>query len=78
MPPSSPKNTTRAYSTLANAKLSEAFSNTSVYYKTHGDTGLRDYARAELKRCADRVRLSMARNVFLHPEYSQVSEATPK
>jgi arabinosaccharide transport system substrate-binding protein len=64
-----------AYNTLANAKLSEAFTNTSLYYKNHGDAGLRDYARSELKRCADRVRLTMARNVFLHAQHPQSPEA---
>jgi arabinosaccharide transport system substrate-binding protein len=67
-----------AYNTLANAKLSEAFTNTSLYYKAHGDVGLRDYARAELKRCADRVRIVMKRNVFLNPPPAQVSEASGK
>jgi arabinosaccharide transport system substrate-binding protein len=54
-----------AYTTLANAKLSEAFTNASLYYESHGDTGLREYAAAELHRCAERVRTIMGRNVFL-------------
>jgi arabinosaccharide transport system substrate-binding protein len=63
--PEVPKEYTSAYSTFAISKLSEAFTNVSEYYLAHGDEGLRDYARAELKQCADRVRVYMNRNVFL-------------
>jgi ABC-type glycerol-3-phosphate transport system substrate-binding protein len=62
-----------AYTTLANSKLSEAFTNVSLYYRAHGDVGLRDYARAELKRCADQVRVAMHRNVFLYPPGQKAS-----
>ena len=72
--PQVPQEHDTAYNTLANAKLSEAFSNVSLYYRDHGDAGLRDYAQAELKRCADRVRLSIDRNVFLKPQVAQASE----
>jgi arabinosaccharide transport system substrate-binding protein len=68
--PEVPEEHDTAYNSLANAKLSEAFSNASIYFKAHGDAGLRDYARAELRRCADRVRLAMSRNVFLNPQYA--------
>jgi arabinosaccharide transport system substrate-binding protein len=74
--PEVPEEHDTAYNSLANAKLSEAFSNASLYYKAHGDAGLREYARAELKRCADRVRLAMSRNVFLKPQLAQTSEPT--
>lgn len=53
-----------AYSTLAETKLNEAFNNILQRYQTQGDRGLEDYARDELKRCADRVREVMARNAF--------------
>jgi arabinosaccharide transport system substrate-binding protein len=76
MAPFVPEEHDFAYNTIANAKLSEAFTNTSLYYQAHGDVGLREYARAQLKRCADHVRLVMARNVFLKPP--QTSEASAK
>lgn len=76
--PSVPEEHYTAYQTIANSKLSEAFTSTSLYYQAHGDVGLRDYARAELKRCADRVRVVMHRNVFLYPPPAQVSEASGK
>ncbi len=78
MAPFVPEEHDFAYNTIANGKLSEAFTNASHYYKIHGENGLREYARAELKRCADHVRLVMARNVFLKPQPAQVSEASGK
>jgi arabinosaccharide transport system substrate-binding protein len=57
-----------AYNVLGKAKLSEAFTNISLYYKQHGADGLREYGRGELKRCADRVRVAMSRNVFLNSQ----------
>ena len=38
------------------AKLNEAYANIKLYYEQNGEKGLEDYARTELKRCADRVR----------------------
>jgi arabinosaccharide transport system substrate-binding protein len=73
--PQVPEEHDTAYTALANAKLSEAFTNTSIYYQQHGDAGLRQYARAELKRCADRVRLAMSRNIFLSPQFADASES---
>jgi len=73
-----PKEHDTAYNTLANAKLSEAFSYTSIYYKQHGNYGLREYARSELKRCANRVRLAMSRNVFLNSDSEPTPEASSK
>jgi arabinosaccharide transport system substrate-binding protein len=65
--PQVPKDYCTAYSQLATGKLSEAFTNASLYYASHGEEGLREYAAGELKRCADRVRIIMNRNVFLKP-----------
>ena len=45
-----------AYTDVAESKLEEAFANTALYYKEHGDEGLRDFVRRELVRCADYVR----------------------
>jgi arabinosaccharide transport system substrate-binding protein len=72
--PEVPEEHDTAYNTFANGKLSEAFSDISIYYKQHGDSGLRDYARSALKRCADRVRVVMNRNVFLKPQVAQASD----
>jgi arabinosaccharide transport system substrate-binding protein len=55
-----------AYMQFAEGKLWEAFTTTLIFYKQHGEEGLRDYARAELKRCADQVRVRVNRNVFLN------------
>jgi arabinosaccharide transport system substrate-binding protein len=54
-----------AYTVMALNKFAEAFTNTAIYYSHNGATGMRDYARRELKSCADRIRVIMARNVFL-------------
>jgi arabinosaccharide transport system substrate-binding protein len=53
------------YQTLAVGKLSEAFTNATLYHAEHGEAGLRAFVRVELKRCADRVRDVMGRNTFL-------------
>ncbi|GAB4189554.1 MAG: ABC transporter substrate-binding protein [Phycisphaeraceae bacterium] len=63
--PQVPEEQSNAYMSLAVGKLSEAFANVALYHRRKGDAGLRDYARAELKRVADHVRKVMARNVFL-------------
>src|SRR5207248_1215791 len=63
--PQVPAETYTPYSTQAVARLSEAFTNTALYYEAHGDEGMRDHARAELRRCADLVRARMSRNRFL-------------
>ena len=61
-------------------KFSEAFANASIYYADHGERGLREYTRAELKRCADRVRELIARNVFLKQDDGgeKVNAKTPR
>jgi arabinosaccharide transport system substrate-binding protein len=53
------------YQTMATGKLSEAFTNASLYHREHGEAGLREYTRSELKRCADRARQVIGRNTFL-------------
>lgn len=63
--PSTPAEQSNPYMSLAGGKLSEAFTNTSLHYKEHGEAGLEDFARSELKRCAARVREVMKRNVFM-------------
>jgi arabinosaccharide transport system substrate-binding protein len=62
-----PDEPAHTYMTTAVGKLSEAFQNISLYYQRNGDDGLREYADKELKRCADRVRILVGRNVFLRP-----------
>jgi len=71
--PDVPQEHDTAYNSMAISKLSEAYSNTADYYASHGDQGLRDYARAELHRCADRVRVIMDRNVFLKESSGQTT-----
>lgn len=63
--PDVPEEFTTAYTLSAEGKLSEAFANIALHYRQHGENGLRAYADAELKRCADRIRRLMDRNVFL-------------
>jgi arabinosaccharide transport system substrate-binding protein len=63
--PQVPAETYTPYSTQAVGRLSEAYTNTALYYEAHGDAGMPEYALSELKRCAATVRASMARNRFL-------------
>ena len=60
-----PQEPSHAYMTMATGKLSEAYANAVLYHREHGDAGLREYTRAELARCADIVRRTIARNAFL-------------
>lgn len=64
--PQVPEEQSSAYTKQAVDKLSEAFGNAQLFYKEHGETGLTEFTRGELKRCADRVRIVMKRNVFLN------------
>ncbi|MGN6724347.1 MAG: ABC transporter substrate-binding protein [Tepidisphaeraceae bacterium] len=64
--PQVPKDYSTAYITQATSKLSDAYSNAMLYYTVHGEAGLREYTAGELKRCADQVRLLIARNHFLN------------
>jgi arabinosaccharide transport system substrate-binding protein len=63
--PQVPEEHSSPYMLLAVNKLSEAYTNARLYHARHGENGLREYTAAELRRCADRVREVMARNVFL-------------
>jgi len=60
-----PPDYVNAYTELARTKIREAYLNGADYFETRGATGLRDFVRQELKRCADYVRKVMGRNVFL-------------
>jgi arabinosaccharide transport system substrate-binding protein len=60
-----PETYVSAYMQMTEGKLLEALANTAAYYNEHGEEGLREYAQAELKRCADHVRTIVDRNVFL-------------
>jgi arabinosaccharide transport system substrate-binding protein len=60
-----PNDPTSTSVSSANGKLSEAFQNVAIRYREKGDEGLEAYALQELKRCADRVRVVVSRNVFL-------------
>jgi arabinosaccharide transport system substrate-binding protein len=64
--PEVPAETYTPFTNQAVARLSEAFTNTSIYYSDHGDDGLHDFAARELHRCAELVREQVARNRFLH------------
>jgi arabinosaccharide transport system substrate-binding protein len=64
--PQTPPEYASPYTTLAQAKLIEAYLNAGEYYRTRGDKGLEDFTMKELARCANYVREVMNRNVFLH------------
>jgi arabinosaccharide transport system substrate-binding protein len=68
--PQVPGDPTSTSVTAATGKLSEAFQNVGLYYQEHGEDGLEAYAAKELKRCADRVRVIVGRNVFLKDDES--------
>jgi hypothetical protein len=70
-----PAENDNAYMTQARDRVSEAFTNASIYYAEHGEDGLHDYTRGELKRTADRVREMMRRNVFLNPPHARQASA---
>lgn len=70
MAPDTPPDFVTPFTSTATGKLNEAYSNIKLYYEQNGDKGLEDYARQELKRCADRVREIIARNAF----YSEQAE----
>jgi arabinosaccharide transport system substrate-binding protein len=64
--PQVPAENDNPYMMQARDKFSEAFTNSAIYYAQRGEDGLREYARGELKRTAERIRELMARNVFLN------------
>jgi arabinosaccharide transport system substrate-binding protein len=74
--PEVPAETASAYVTQAETKFIEAFTNVRLQYAGHGDAGLEDFARRELKRCADHVRAQIARNKFLAKD-RQLAGASP-
>ncbi|MCS7033916.1 MAG: extracellular solute-binding protein [Phycisphaerae bacterium] len=63
-----PDEPSHTYMNTAVAKLSEAFQNISLHYRQHGEKGLESFAAKELRRCADRVRIQVNRNVFLRQD----------
>ena len=63
--PQVPPVPTHAYQTMAQGKLSEAYENALLYFKQHGEDGLRPHVKSELKRVADAARIVVARNPFL-------------
>lgn len=69
-----PDEPAHTYMTTALAKLSEAFQNVALHYQEYGEDDLEAFALKELKRCADRVRLTLDRNVFLRPAASTGGE----
>lgn len=76
--PQVPGETPTAYSAQADAKLMEAVTNVRLRYAEFGEEGLEDFARAELKRCADHVRRVIARNAFLASEHSAQHPGEPR
>jgi arabinosaccharide transport system substrate-binding protein len=66
-----------AYTAQAEAKLSQAFAAIGEYYNEHGEDGLKEFAQAELKRRADRVRMEMSRNKFLPDQNAPAEVAHP-
>jgi len=66
-----PQEQSSAYMQMTEGKLVEAFVNCKIFYEQHGDAGLREYAQQELKRCADRVRAVVDRNVFIKQDLEQ-------
>ena len=68
--PNTPEERSSPYMSLAIGKLSEVYTSASLYHAKHGEDGLREYTRAELKRGAARVREIIERNRFLRPTAS--------
>jgi arabinosaccharide transport system substrate-binding protein len=62
--PSVPADYSNPYTELAQAKLRDAYLNTKQYYRDHGDAGMREYCRDQVRRAAGDVRAAQARNVF--------------
>lgn len=63
--PEVPAEEVNAYTTLSQVALTQALSTVADYYVAHGDEGLRDFARKELHKRADRMREIIGRNQFL-------------
>ncbi len=67
-----PAETVSPFTAQASAKLQEVFANAREYYRTHGDEGLLNFVREDLKRTADSVRRMIDRNRFI-----KTTEARP-
>lgn len=63
--PDVPGDNSSPYLQQATAKLLEAVTRSAAYYEAHGEEGLRDVIRQNLKDAADQVRTRINRNVFL-------------
>lgn len=72
-----PKEQSSPYIGGAMGKFREAFANAVIYYKEHGESGLREYTRGELKRCADNIRTVIKRNVFIVDDATAAAAAEP-
>ena len=64
-----------AYYFRAVGKLSKALTRAAEHYRSHGDRGLRERVRADLRDCADEVRLAIRRNVFLQEDAEPLAHA---
>ena len=62
--PETPLRHVSPFTSLAESKLGEAFTNSLVYFERNGDRGLREFIRSELDRTARQVREQIARNRF--------------
>jgi arabinosaccharide transport system substrate-binding protein len=63
--PDTPAKYTSAVAPVAFAAINQTLSRAALYFQTHGDDGLLDYIRRELKSSADRVRSRAARYAVL-------------
>jgi arabinosaccharide transport system substrate-binding protein len=70
-----PSTPSHAYYNRATGKLSKAVTRAAEYYREHGENGLREQVRADLTSCADEVRLTVQRNVFLREDAEELARA---
>lgn len=63
--PGVPPDYVTPFTPKAEAKRNEAFLNCAAFYRANGETGLREFVRAELGRAADQVRDVAQRNVLI-------------
>lgn len=71
--PETPVRHVSPFTSLAEGKLGEAYTNALVYFERNGDRGLREYIRSELRRTAQQVREQIARNRFYRVSPGAVS-----
>jgi arabinosaccharide transport system substrate-binding protein len=66
------------YISDARDKFGEAYIDSALYYQEYGEKGLREYAKADLKRCAHQVQVLIDRNKFFahSPVAAAVQEGT--